>query len=256
VRLHARGLRRWTGELVQTIQNGAVDRSESLYYLGLDRAECGASEAAVRLAVEERDATLGWNKYAGRDDADDRYQEIAEKAVAYVVDREKQPQLRVTTPAPVPDDVAALRAALQAAEARITYLERALMDRDDRLEVVEPIVTMVDEVLARPEIEETDADGNPLRFGLSSDEKLVSIGIGRFMPRWNAKKQANGERPTITLAYLSKVLGMPRRRISKALDRLSGETPESGARFCKVVTRRQFRDDGGQPIIDVRGREI
>lgn len=236
VRLHQRGQRRWSGDLVQ-MKNGSIDRSDSLYYIALDSAECGASEAGVRWAVENRDVELGWRKYADRDDAEDRYQEIAERAVAYVIEREKAPQLRITKPADVPDDVAALRSALETAEARIAYLERALMDRDDRLEVLEPIVTQIDEIIARPEFE-TDADGNVVRYGPTSDDKLVDIGVARWMPHWRAKKEANGELPTIALGYLEKVLGMPRKRISKSLDRQSSDDPNDGAPFRKHVTRR------------------
>jgi hypothetical protein len=181
---------------------------------------------------------------------------IAEKAVAHVVSQGREQEGQPITSASVPDNVAALRSALEAAEAEVGRLRRRALDQDDRLELLEPIVTAIGEILARPEIEERDPDGNPVRFGLSSDEKLVSIGIARFMPHWNAKKEANGERPTITLGYLSKVIGMPKRRISKALNRLSGTARESGAPFQKVVTRRLVRDEHGQPIVNGRGREV
>jgi hypothetical protein len=127
------------------------------------------------------------------------------------------------------------------------------MDRDDRLEIIEPIVTQIDEILARPEVE-TDADGNVIGGGLSSDDKLVDIGLARFMPYWRAKKEANGERPTISLGYLSKVLGMPKRRISKSLDRQSG-LPEDGAPFEKIVGRKPMVDDQNQPVLDEHGNQ-
>jgi hypothetical protein len=241
VRLHARGLRRWIGELVQCKENGDIDHSESLYFIGLDLAECGAAEGSIATALAERDTALGWNTYTDRKD-DREYERIAEKVVAYVVEREKAPQLRITKPADVPDDVAALRAALEAAEARIAHLERALMDRDDRLDVIEPIITQIDEILARPEVE-TDDDGNITRYGPTSDDKLVDIGCARFMPHWRAKKKANGEPPTIALGYLSKVLGMPSRRVSRSLERQSSDDPNDGAPFRKQVTRRYLEDE-------------
>jgi hypothetical protein len=232
VRLVAvRDQRRWSGDLVQLKDNGEPDLSDSLYFIGLVLAECGASESTIRAAVEERDATLGWNKYTDRTDADDRYQEIAEKTVAWVVNKARQPQLRITTPADVPDDLVALRTALEDANSRITYLERALMDRDDRLEILEPIVNQIDAIIQRPDEE------------LCSDDKIVDIGLIRWLPYHQAKREAKGQPPTVALGYLSKVIGMPKKRISKSLERQSSNDPDAGAPFRKHVTRRFLEDE-------------
>jgi hypothetical protein len=247
VRLHQRGQRRWRGELVEA-PNGQLDRDLSLWYIGLDLAECGATPGAIIEALKERDVFLGWEKFTHRKD-DREYVKIAEKVVASAIEKEQAPQIKVTKPADVPDDVAALRAALEAAEARIAHLERALMDRDDRLEILEPIVTAIDEILARPEVE-TDDDGNVIRYGPTSDDKLVNIGCARFMPHWRAKKNGRGEAPTIALGYLSKVLGMPKKRISKSLERQSSKDPNAGAPFRKIVTRQPKFDDDGVPVIN------
>jgi len=80
-------MERWNGTLYEVDSLGNLDRSRSLYRLGCELAEAGASEAGIRWAVENRDAALGWNKYTDRDDSDDRYQEIAEKVVADVKTR-------------------------------------------------------------------------------------------------------------------------------------------------------------------------
>jgi hypothetical protein len=252
VRLHQRGIRRWTGELVE-LKAGKVDRDLSLWYIGLDLAECGASEEAIVAALEDRDAALGWDKFTKRKD-DREYVKIAEKAVARAIEIEKAPRTQFPAPATPGDDVATLKAQLEAAEAEIFRLRRRALDQDDRLEVLEPIVTAIDEVLARPEVE-TDAAGNVIAGGLTSDDKVVAIGLARYMPHYRNKKQANGERPTIALGYLSKVIGMPKRRISKSLDRLSG-LAEDGAAFCKVVGRKPLVDDAGHPVIDDRGDQV
>jgi len=80
VRLHSRGVQRWLGELVQ-LTDGRTDTSESLFYLGLDLAECNASHSAIVAALAERDVALGWNKYTDRADGAERYGEIANKAI-------------------------------------------------------------------------------------------------------------------------------------------------------------------------------
>jgi hypothetical protein len=229
VRLHQRGMRRWTGELVEK-KDGKLDRGLSLWYVGLDLAECGASEGAIIAALEERDASLGWEKFTRRKD-DREYIKIAEKVVASAIEKERAPQLKVTAPASVPDDVVSLRAALEAAEARITYLERALMDRDDRLEVLEPIVNQIDAIIQRPDEE------------LNSDDKIVDIGLIRWLPYHQAKREARGESPAMVLGYLSKVIGMPKKRISKSLERQSSNDPNDGAPFRRRVTRTYHENE-------------
>lgn len=82
-------LERWNGTLYEVDSLGNLDRSRSLYHLGIDLANHGATEAGIRWAVENRDAALGWRKYTDRDDADTRYDEIAEKVVADGIRRGK-----------------------------------------------------------------------------------------------------------------------------------------------------------------------
>ena len=83
MRLDERGPARWRGELVEQDEDGKLDRSASLFMLGLALAEAGASEGAIADALRERDVSLGWAKYAGRSDGDIRYAEIAQKAVEH-----------------------------------------------------------------------------------------------------------------------------------------------------------------------------
>ena len=234
VRLHQRGLRRWRGELVE-MKDGHLDRDLSMFYIGLDLGDCGASESAIVAALEERDAALGWNKFTGRGDATKRYGEIAEKAVASALEGERALRIQFPTPSPeaatIADDVAALRAALDERDAEIARLRRTLIDRDDRLEVLEEYVHAIDDVLSRPDDE------------LSADDKVVAIAGTRWLHTYRSKKLANGEPPTISLGYLAKVTGTPPRRVSKSLDRLSSVDPDDGAPFRKNVTRKQL-DDG------------
>lgn len=123
----------------------------------------------------------------------------------------------------------------------------------ERLAVLEPIVTQIDEILARPE-QETDEDGNVIRGGLSSDDKVVDIALARWLPAYNARKEANGERPTVSLGYLSKVIGMPKRRISNSLARQAGKQ-EDGAAFGKHIERKPMVDDNGKPVLDENGEQ-
>jgi hypothetical protein len=93
VRLHEHSLKRWRGEVVEE-RDGRIDRSDSLFFLGLDLAMCGATEGAIVAALEERDAALGWHKFSNRSD-DREYVRIAEKAVAHALEQERAPRLRI-----------------------------------------------------------------------------------------------------------------------------------------------------------------
>lgn len=133
VRLHQRGQRRWSGELVATTKDGKLDRDLSLFFLALDLAECNATEGTIVAALEERDAALGWNKFTGRKDAEKRYGEIAEKAVARAIERE-QTISEAPEPVHASAGVDTLRAALDAAEAETARLRRHAMDQDDLIQ--------------------------------------------------------------------------------------------------------------------------
>lgn len=139
VRLHKRGQQRWTGELVEPKPDGGVDRDRSLFYIALDLAECGASESAIIAALAERDETLGWRKFTGRSDAEARYGDIAEKAVARAVERERRhttspADTGVSEPSQPPAEVAADPGeicTLEDAKAEIHRMRRLVMNRDD-----------------------------------------------------------------------------------------------------------------------------
>jgi hypothetical protein len=83
VRLHGDALTRWRGELVEHKDAGELDRSNSLFFLGLALAEANATAPTITRALTDRDDALGWRKYTGRGDAAQRYGEISAKAVAY-----------------------------------------------------------------------------------------------------------------------------------------------------------------------------
>ena len=123
VRLSHRGLERWDGTLVERRPDGSVDRSRSLFLVGLCLAEAGATTHTVAEAVAERDAALGWAKFSGRRDADAQYRVIAEKVVAHALKREPEPQVSAASSADAPSVYETRR------------LQRALLNRDDQIEV-------------------------------------------------------------------------------------------------------------------------
>ena len=242
VRLHQRGQRRWCGELVE-MKNGKVDRDLSLWYIGLDLAECGASEAAIVAALEERDATLGWEKFTNRKD-DREYVKIAEKVVASAIEKERAPRLQFTATAAVPDDVAALRAAIEERDAEIMRLQRRALDQDDRLEILEDIIHSIDDVLNRPNEE------------MSASDKVGLIATARWLPFFRSKQEANGKPTSIALGYVAKVAGTSKSTLSSLFVRFSSDDPEAGAPFRRRVTRRLKFDENGSPVIDPRtGRQ-
>ena len=149
VRLHQRGLRRWRGELVEKTESGEIDRDLSLWYIGLDLAECGATRGAVVDALKERDVFLGWEKFSNRRD-DREYVKIAEKVVAGAIEKEQAPQIKVAPKVPADgstDDVIAFAEATAAENARLL---RVIQEREDRLAVLEDVVHSIDDVLSRP----------------------------------------------------------------------------------------------------------
>lgn len=91
VRLDANGLALWRGEvavdkdgvLKRAEDCAQVDRSVTLFRIGLDLAKAGASRRTIIDALAERDTALGYDKYAERRDggAGD-YATIADKALA------------------------------------------------------------------------------------------------------------------------------------------------------------------------------
>jgi hypothetical protein len=90
VRLEGPGLSLWRGEFVAVkgaeglhprarVRPEDVDRSRTLWHLGLHLARGGAAEHTIAVALAERDRALGLEKYADRGDQVIRYGEIASK---------------------------------------------------------------------------------------------------------------------------------------------------------------------------------
>jgi putative DNA primase/helicase len=79
VELSPEALRVWRGEEPKFKDSGDVNRSSSLVKLGRVLYDAGATRYAIVAALAERDETLGWRKYTGRDDADTRYHEIVDE---------------------------------------------------------------------------------------------------------------------------------------------------------------------------------
>jgi len=76
VMLDSRGLRVWNGEDPKLADSGKIDRSGSLVKVGRVLYDTGANRDVIERALEERDNSLGWNKYTGRRDAAKCYSDI------------------------------------------------------------------------------------------------------------------------------------------------------------------------------------
>jgi hypothetical protein len=71
-------LKRWNGEDVKLTPQGTVDRSASLVRIARLLRQAGLSPDDIAAALAERDASLGWNKYSGRQDAVEQYRRIVD----------------------------------------------------------------------------------------------------------------------------------------------------------------------------------
>jgi hypothetical protein len=69
----------WRGEAPKTKPTGDIDRSSSLVKIGRVLYDAGATRTAIVAALAERDEALGWRKYSGRADRDQRYREIVDE---------------------------------------------------------------------------------------------------------------------------------------------------------------------------------
>ena len=77
VALAGDALERWYGRLIgHRNADGSVARGLCLWDIGCDLEHAGATRRTVRAAVEERDGTLGWDKFNVRNDAEIRYDDI------------------------------------------------------------------------------------------------------------------------------------------------------------------------------------
>jgi hypothetical protein len=123
VRLDERGLRVWRGEEPASKDDGTVQTGRTLFKIACVLAKAGASRRAIAEALAERDAALGFNKYAGRPK---EYRRVAEKAVGRAAGEKgaapaevktfdakslmgkKLPPLRWTVPGILPEGVSIL----------------------------------------------------------------------------------------------------------------------------------------------------
>jgi P4 family phage/plasmid primase-like protien len=77
--LDASSRRVWRGEEPKLKDSGQIDRSGSLLKIGRALYNAGGERSLIVQALRERDEALGWRKYAGRHDADQRYHEIVDE---------------------------------------------------------------------------------------------------------------------------------------------------------------------------------
>ena len=81
VRLRPTAMEWWEGKKTRRGPEG-IDRSETLYQIGIFLARANASATVIAYALAERDTTLGYAKFSDRKDAAIRYTEMAERAIA------------------------------------------------------------------------------------------------------------------------------------------------------------------------------
>jgi hypothetical protein len=79
VELGSEALKVWRGEKPKAKDTGELDRSGSLVKIGRVLYDAGATRPAIVAALTERDQALGWSKYTGRHDAEQRYHEIVDE---------------------------------------------------------------------------------------------------------------------------------------------------------------------------------
>jgi P4 family phage/plasmid primase-like protien len=72
-------LQAWRGERPKVKDTGEIDRSASLVKIGRALFDAGANRPVIVAALRERDEALGWCKYTGRSDSEERYHEIVDK---------------------------------------------------------------------------------------------------------------------------------------------------------------------------------
>ena len=77
--LDAGSRRVWYGKEPKLKDDGQIDRSGSLVKIGRVLYDAGGERPLIVQALRERDEALGWQKYAGRHDADQRYHEIMDE---------------------------------------------------------------------------------------------------------------------------------------------------------------------------------
>ncbi len=79
VRLDDYGMRVWKGENPKLTENGSEDRSASLMKIARVLCDAGATRNTIVNALEERDESLGWEKYTHRKDSEKQYERIVDK---------------------------------------------------------------------------------------------------------------------------------------------------------------------------------
>ena len=79
VELGPEALKVWRGEKPKAKDTGEIDRSGSLLKVGRVLYDARATRPAIVAALAARDVALGWRKYTGRGDAEQRYHELVDE---------------------------------------------------------------------------------------------------------------------------------------------------------------------------------
>ncbi len=79
VELGPEALKVWRGEKPKAKDTGEIDRSGLSHQVGRVLYDARATRPAIVAALAARDVALGWRKYTGRGDAEQRYHEIVDE---------------------------------------------------------------------------------------------------------------------------------------------------------------------------------
>jgi hypothetical protein len=79
IKLGEEALKVWRGDKPKFKETGELDRSASLVKIGRVLFDAGANRTVLVAALRERDEALGWRKYTGRRDSEERYHEIVDE---------------------------------------------------------------------------------------------------------------------------------------------------------------------------------
>jgi hypothetical protein len=139
VRLSDAALAWWTGEQRIHKRNDEVDRSETIWAIGMELAKANASPGTIAAALAERDTALGLNWCTGRQDANVRYIETARRCVARMTSPSATSQ---PTPTSAPDGMACV--------AELEQQLAAMTSRFEQIERSEQITATILQVLDNP----------------------------------------------------------------------------------------------------------
>lgn len=256
VRLRGDALAHWSGE-----RHATGDRSGALFVIAKDLYRANATIPTIAAALAERDVALGFNKYATRQDAEIRYLETAQRAVA---DVDASPDLRFVRDEPAEPcsqrvaeleaENAYLRGEVERLKGRISQFFQVIRNPNVKAEKLTALA-VINEV-ASAESREVDREGwVPVPRARIADkcgnsEATVSTHIGR-LDDWGVFEKRVVRKPTPGVVTPDgEVLNDPDRPmfISELQVRLRG-TPETTLDTLATLTPFNAKKHGGKRVV-------